>query len=100
MIGFTRSLGLELTPDNIRVNCILPGAIDTAMLRYDMTRMAREKGTTVEEEFEKAAKLEPIGRLGRPIEIAKALLFLSSDDSSFATGYPFAIDGGLLAQLW
>ena len=100
VIGFTRSLALELAPEGIRVNCVLPGAIQTAMFMYDMERNAREKGTTVEQEVENAARMEPIGRVGQPIEIAKALLFLASDDSSFATGYPFAVDGGLLASLW
>ncbi|TAK22704.1 MAG: glucose 1-dehydrogenase [Chloroflexota bacterium] len=94
VIGLTRAAALELAPWNIRVNAILPGAIDTALMRSNL----RDAGDE-EEGFKALSALEPIGRIGRPEEIARAAVFLASDDSSFVTGAPFAVDGGLLAKL-
>ena len=94
VIGLTRAIALEHARDNIRVNCILPGAVETPQMRTNLRAMGDE-----EEQFENISQREPVGRVGRPEEIAKAALFLASDESSFATGAPFIIDGGLLAQL-
>jgi NAD(P)-dependent dehydrogenase (short-subunit alcohol dehydrogenase family) len=94
VIGLTRAAALDLARDNIRVNCILPGAIDTPLMRANMSAVGDE-----EAEVRKVAAAEPLGRVGRPEEIAQMALWLASDDASFATGAPFAVDGGLLAKL-
>jgi len=94
VIGLTRSMALEFIPDKIRINCILPGAINTDMVVPDMSAFASR-----EEAVKASARIEPMGRVGGPEEIAQAALFLASDRSSFATGAPFIIDGGLLARI-
>jgi NAD(P)-dependent dehydrogenase (short-subunit alcohol dehydrogenase family) len=94
VIGLTRAAALDLAKDRIRVNCIQPGAIDTPLMRSNMTAIGDE-----EAEVAKVGAAEPIGRVGRPEEIAQMALWLASDDASFATGAPFAVDGGLLAKL-
>lgn len=80
--GMTRCAALELAPLGIRVNCILPGAIDTDMLGPAETRGAW-------------ASITPLGRLGRPEEIAEAVAFLASEAASFMTGSDMLIDGGM-----
>lgn len=94
VIGLTRAAALDLAKDNIRVNCIQPGAIETPLMRSNLRAVGDEA-----DEFRKISAAEPLGRVGRPEEIAKMALFLASDESSFATGAPFAVDGGLLAKL-
>ncbi|KOU77638.1 short-chain dehydrogenase [Streptomyces sp. MMG1533] len=97
IVGLTRVAALELAPRRIRVNAVCPGAIDTAM--SNPARMDPEADV---EEMSKAIdglyrKLVPLGRIGRPEEVARLALFLTSDDSSYITGQPFVIDGGWLA---
>jgi len=88
VINLTRLAALEYADKNIRVNCICPGVIETPMVERVMGGRPREK----------VVRTEPIGRLGRPEDIANAALFLASDESSFATGAPFIIDGGYVAR--
>lgn len=88
VINLTRMAALEYADKNIRVNCICPGIIDTPMV--DRVVGGRPK--------ERVVKAEPIGRLGKPEDIANAALFLASDESSFATCAPFVIDGGYVAR--
>lgn len=88
VVNMTRMVALEYADKNIRVNCICPGIIDTPMV--DRVVGSRPK--------ERVIKAEPIGRLGKPEDIANAALFLASDESSFATGAPFIIDGGYVAR--
>jgi NAD(P)-dependent dehydrogenase (short-subunit alcohol dehydrogenase family) len=94
VIGLTKGAALDLAKYNIRVNAICPGAIDTPLMRSNLKAAGDE-----EEELRKISASEPIGRVGTPDEIARAALFLASDESSFATGAPFLIDGGLVARL-
>ncbi|HZQ97762.1 MAG TPA: SDR family NAD(P)-dependent oxidoreductase [Chloroflexota bacterium] len=94
VIGLTKAAALELAPDKIRVNAICPGAIETPLMRANLRAVGDEA-----EEFRKISTTEPIGRVGRPEEIAQMALWLASDDSSFATGAPFIVDGGYLARL-
>lgn len=83
VIGLTRSLAMELAPSHIRVNCVAPGCIDT-----DMTRaLGVETRKMLEEET-------PLGRLGTPEEIARAVAFFASGDASFITGQVLTADGG------
>jgi NAD(P)-dependent dehydrogenase (short-subunit alcohol dehydrogenase family) len=94
VLALTRAAALDLAPFNIRVNCILPGAVDTPLHWANLAAVGDPK-----EEARKVRAAEPVGRQGRPDEIASAALFLASEESSFATGAPFVIDGGLLAKI-
>ena len=85
LIGFSRSLANELAPSGIRVNCIAPGVIDTEML--DELPDDIKSGLADE---------TPIGRLGRPEDIASTVSFLVSDDASFITGQVITCDGGFI----
>ncbi len=86
IIGLTRQFALDGAP-NVRVNCICPGWIDTPLI--DVVKRPLN---------EWLVKSTPMGRLGQPEEIAKAALFLASDDSSFMTGAPLIVDGGWTAR--
>ncbi len=94
LLQLTRCLAMDLAPDNIRVNCVCPGAILTQAteLHRQFTGEAREKflWDAANSNFQK--------RLGEPREIAYGALFLASDESSFMTGQPLIIDGGATAQ--
>ena len=83
LIGLTRSAALDYASRNIRVNAVLPGNIATAM-------MDRFTGGDIQ----KAINLEPVGRLGRPEEIAEAVLWMCSDLGGFVTGAAISVDGG------
>lgn len=87
VVNLTRTLALEYAKDNIRVNAICPGYIETPLL------------SQLDEDMKKyLISLHPLGRLGKPEEIAKAVLFLASDDASFITGANLLVDGGYTAQ--
>jgi NAD(P)-dependent dehydrogenase (short-subunit alcohol dehydrogenase family) len=90
VIGLTRSAALEYAARGIRINAICPGAIETPMVA-DM--IAREGITR-----DGMASSMPIGRLGRPEEIASAVLWLCSPGAGFVIGHPLAVDGGVTAQ--
>ncbi|MES9522782.1 SDR family NAD(P)-dependent oxidoreductase [Streptomyces capoamus] len=97
VLGLTRVAALELAGRRIRVNAICPGAIDTAMsnpARLDPDADPEEMSRALDELYR---KLVPLGRVGRPEEVARLALFLTSDESSYITGQPFVIDGGWLA---
>jgi NAD(P)-dependent dehydrogenase (short-subunit alcohol dehydrogenase family) len=93
LIGMARSMALDHGPDNIRVNVICPGAVDTPMLRRSIVNHANP------EEYQQIIISEiALGRIGLPSEIARTALFLASDDSSFMTGSTVVVDGGATAQ--
>lgn len=83
IIGLTKSAALDYAKSNIRVNAILPGNIETPM-------MDRFTGGDIQ----KAIDLEPVGRLGKPEEIAEAVLWMCSDLGAFVTGASISVDGG------
>ena len=89
VIQFTKNLAIDYAKKNIRVNCICPGHIATNMTRWFTENPERREW--LEQRY-------PMGRLGRPEEIAYAALFLASDESSFMTGAPLVVDGGYTAQ--
>jgi NAD(P)-dependent dehydrogenase (short-subunit alcohol dehydrogenase family) len=89
----TKAMALDYARYNIRVNCINPAIIDTPMLGREVARAKNRK-----EYLKTCADTQPLGRIGRPEEVAQAVLFLASDDSSFVTGAALSVDGGTTAQ--
>jgi NAD(P)-dependent dehydrogenase (short-subunit alcohol dehydrogenase family) len=92
VIALTRSMAVDHAGDGIRVNCICPGSVDTPLLRRNAG--AAGDADTVLKSWGSA---HPIGRIGQPIEIARLVVFLMSDEASFITGASYVIDGGLTA---
>jgi len=93
-LSLMRQMSLDFAPDNIRVVCVNPGAIDTPMVRNAI------EGTSgnLEEELISTAQAHPIGRIGQAEDIANMVLFLASDKASFITGSYYNVDGGLMAM--
>jgi NAD(P)-dependent dehydrogenase (short-subunit alcohol dehydrogenase family) len=89
--GMTKSAAMEFAKYNILTNALSPGAILTPMVAESMKKTNPENPKRAEEDF---AKRNPTGRLGRPEEVAKAAVFLLSDDNSYINGQVIAIDGG------
>jgi len=94
VVGFTRSLAIELAPLGIRVNAVAPGSTATEMLMD----VVRREGVA-EEGLRRRAATIPLGRLGRPEEIANVIAFLASDQASFMTGAVVMVDGGQSIRL-
>jgi len=92
VVNMTRAMALDHGEQNIRVNCICPGDTDTSMLRSE----ARQLGQS-DESFMAEAADRPLQRIGTPEEIARAVLYLASDASSYVTGTTLVVDGGGLA---
>jgi NAD(P)-dependent dehydrogenase (short-subunit alcohol dehydrogenase family) len=90
VVGLTRTAALETVKQNIRINAVCPGAILTPMLERFMASSPEARATVVAS--------EPIGRIGKPEEIAECVLWLCSDASSFVTGQALAADGGWTVQ--
>lgn len=93
LVGLVRGAALDLISANIRVNALIPGGVDNAMIREFMTQMA--PGAPLDAMLEQGVAGIPAKRLAKNEEIAKAALFLMSDDSSYAVGSSLVVDGGL-----
>jgi len=90
VVGLTKTAALEYAKSGIRVNAVCPGVIKTPMLeRITGQRAGRA---------ERIAAAEPVGRMGKPEEIAEAVVWLCSEAASFVTGLPMPVDGGIAAQ--
>lgn len=93
----TKAMALDYARDNIRVNAVCPG--DTFVDRWlEKGYFEHSDPVTLEQAVKEASEYLPMGRFGKPEEIAKAVLFLASDDSSFMTGHLLLVDGGNTAQ--
>jgi NAD(P)-dependent dehydrogenase (short-subunit alcohol dehydrogenase family) len=90
VVGLTKTAALEYAKSGIRINAVCPGGIQTPMLER-LFQSQPQAGEAI-------AAMEPVGRLGKPEEIAEAAVWLCSDAASFVTGLPMAVDGGLIAQ--
>ncbi|HEY3736036.1 MAG TPA: SDR family oxidoreductase [Jatrophihabitans sp.] len=93
VIGYSRSTALDLAPRGIRVNVVCPGAVDTPLLQRQFADGPGPQGS-----LEDLVGMHPIGRLGRPSEIAEPIAFLLSDAASFITASVVVADGGYVAQ--
>jgi NAD(P)-dependent dehydrogenase (short-subunit alcohol dehydrogenase family) len=89
VVMLTRAMAVDHASDGIRVNCICPGSVDTPMLREEMEDLG---GVDVQKP--KFAARHPMNRISTPEEVARAALYLASDDSSFVTGVALPVDGG------
>ncbi len=99
LLALTRAMAIEFAPENIRVNAVLPGAVDTPMLRAGLAR-GHLGGETMVERLDNLARKTVNGRIGQPEEIASAIYFLGdSAQSSFMTGQALIVDGGATARL-
>lgn len=92
--ALVRALALEAAPSGVRVNGLVPGTIDTPMVRREA-----ESATDPAASFAAMAAAQPLGRAGRPEEVAEVALFLASTHARFVTGALYAVDGGLTAAL-
>lgn len=99
MLALTRAMAIEFAGDNIRVNAILPGAVNTPMLHAGLSR-GHVGGGSLSDRLENLARKTVNGRIGEPEEIARAIYFLADDtQSSFMTGQALVVDGGATARL-
>jgi glucose 1-dehydrogenase len=99
LLALTRAMAIEFAPDNVRVNAILPGAVDTPMLHAGLSRGHAGAGTLAQR-LENLADKTVMGRVGKPEEIARAIYFLADEkQSSFMTGQALVVDGGATARL-
>ncbi|MDY6876656.1 MAG: SDR family oxidoreductase [Chloroflexota bacterium] len=99
LLALTRAMALEFGPDGIRVNAILPGAVDTKMLRAGLER-GHVEGDNIEALIRGLGTRHVLGRVGHPEEIGRAILFLADNtQSSFMTGQALIVDGGATARL-
>lgn len=92
VVLMTKALAVDHGPQNIRVNCICPGDTDTSMLRNEARQLGEDENGFLAESARR-----PLGRIGTPEEIAKAVLYLATHASSFVTGTALVVDGGGLA---
>lgn len=93
IIALTKSMAVDFAAQNVRVNCVCPGTTETALVKE-----ALSKASDPEKARRELEKVRPANRLGRPEEIASGILYLASDESSYATGTILSIDGGYTAQ--
>lgn len=94
----TKSLAVELGPCGVRVNSVCPGTIRTQLANKAISNWAEMTGKTETECWQEEAALFPLGRIGKPKEVAELIYFLASDAASFCTGGLFPVDGGIKAK--
>jgi NAD(P)-dependent dehydrogenase (short-subunit alcohol dehydrogenase family) len=93
ILSLTRTMALDFAADGVRVNALLPGAIDTPLLARGFAR----RGDQAEAARQASLARHPLGRFGRATEVAEAALYLASDAAGFTTGVSLPVDGGWLA---
>ena len=99
MVALTRAMAIEFADAGVRVNALLPGAVDTQMLREGLSRV-HVKGFNIEDQLNDLGQRTVMGRVGDPREIAQSILFLADEEqSSFMTGHAMVVDGGATIRL-
>lgn len=93
VVGLTKSVAVDYVGQNIRANAVCPGTVDSPWIQKILSAQADPAG-----ERQRMVERQPMGRMGEPEEIARAALYLASDDSAFVTGTALVIDGGLTAR--
>ena len=94
MVALMKALALEAAPFGIRVNALLPGAIETPMLHREVAHAADPAA-----QLARFAEAHPLGRMGQPDDVAEVAAFIASDAARFVTGTCIAVDGGLMAAI-
>jgi 2-keto-3-deoxy-L-fuconate dehydrogenase len=97
VVGITKSIAVDFIRQNIRCNAICPGTVDSPSLEQRIVAQARAEGRTEAEVRSTFVARQPMGRLGKPAEIASLAVYLASDESAFTTGQVHIIDGGWAA---
>jgi len=97
IIGLTRTIAVDYAAEHIRANVVLPASIDTPMLRNSADLFRGEQ--TNDDVIDDWGKMHPVGRVGKPEEVAELIAFLASDRAAFITGAEYKIDGGMMAAL-
>ncbi|WP_158748670.1 SDR family oxidoreductase [Acidobacterium sp. S8] len=95
--ALTRAMAVDHAKDNIRVNSVMPGTVDTPMVRTSADLLRGD--APLEELLQEWGSYHPMQRVAQPEEVAQVISFLLSDEASFLTGSSYRVDGGLLAQL-
>ena len=94
VVGLTRSAALDLAPDGVRVNAVCPGIVQTAMWDAWLDEVDDRDATA-----QQVTSYQPLGRIGKPEEVASVIAFLASEDASYVTGATINVDGGVTARL-
>jgi NAD(P)-dependent dehydrogenase (short-subunit alcohol dehydrogenase family) len=94
LVGLTRSMAMDFAKENIRVNAVCPGTVDTPMLKW-----AASLDPNPQSVYDACNAMHPLGRIAAPREIAEVVAFLAHESSSFVTGAIWTVDGGLLTQI-
>jgi acetoin reductase-like protein len=99
VLGFSRSLALEVARHGIHVNCVCPGLVKTSMQEREIAWEAKLRGLTQEQVKEEYVRSIPLGRLEEPEDVAKVVLFLASEDADYMTGQGINVTGGMEMEL-
>ena len=95
IIGLTKAVAADFIRQGIRVNAICPGTVESPSLEQRIATLASETGRSLEDIRRGFVDRQPMGRLGKPAEVAALAVFLASDESSYITGQPHLVDGGM-----
>lgn len=98
LVSLTRNMAIEFGPQGIRVNAIIPGAVKTPMLEEGVRRVCG-KNVNVNQQLKSLGEKHILRRIGKPEDVAQAILFLADQSASFITGQTLVVDGGALAKL-
>jgi NAD(P)-dependent dehydrogenase (short-subunit alcohol dehydrogenase family) len=95
VIGFTQSVALEVGKHNITINAVCPGPVETELIKQSVAQAAKLKGMNPED-FLKSFFIDPtpLGRIAKPLDVARAVTFLASDEAEFITGSTLNVSGG------